>query len=179
MKDLKSAVLSDIQRHAGLVAKNADKYVALLMKSSESKSNTEKAVNRKELDKCKKRLGEISTLIQKLYENMVFELITQERFAEMSQNLEAENVELKKRSAELENALTDYDKKSSNVDSFAKLIQEYIDITELDAELIHTLIEKIVVHEKEEVDGETVREIDIYYRFIGNVGQCEGGINAT
>ena len=46
----------------------------------------------------------------------------------------------------------------------------YTNITELTEELLHTLIEKVVVHEKEVIDGETVMRIDIYYRFIGKVG---------
>jgi hypothetical protein len=100
---------------------------------------------------------------------MVFEIITQERFAEMSENLEAEHSILKKRYAELSAALNDYDQKSSNVESFTELIRQYSEITELDSELIHTLIEKIVVHEKEIVDSEEMKRIDIHYRFVGNV----------
>ena len=53
---------------------------------------------------------------------------------------------------------------------------QYTDITELTEELLHTLIDRVVVHEKEVIDGETVMRIDIYYRFIGKVGN-EGGIS--
>ena len=38
---------------------------------------------------------------------------------------------------------------------------------------LNDLIEKIVVHEKEEIDGETVMKLDIYYRFIGKVGNAK------
>jgi hypothetical protein len=31
-----------------------------------------------------------------------------------------------------------------------------------------------VVHEKEVVDGEIIMRVDIYYRFIGRVGNAEG-----
>lgn len=41
-------------------------------------------------------------------------------------------------------------------------------------ELLHTLVDKIVVHEKEVVDGEIIMRVDIYYRFIGKVGDAEG-----
>ncbi len=47
-------------------------------------------------------------------------------------------------------------------------------ITELTEELLHTLIEKAVVHKKEVIDGETVMRIDICYRFIGKVGNEDG-----
>lgn len=48
-------------------------------------------------------------------------------------------------------------------------VGRYADITELDEELVHTLIEKIVIHEKEILDGHPVMRIEIYYRFIGKV----------
>lgn len=50
----------------------------------------------------------------------------------------------------------------------------YTDITEVTEELLHTLVEKIVVHKKEAVDGEIVMRVDIYYRFIGRVGDADG-----
>ena len=48
----------------------------------------------------------------------------------------------------------------------------YADITELNEELIHTLIEKVIIHEKEIIDGETGMRIEIYYRFIGKNSDC-------
>ena len=41
--------------------------------------------------------------------------------------------------------------------------------TELTAELLNTLIEKIVIHEATTVDGMREQNIDIYYRFIGKI----------
>ena len=87
----------------------------------------------------------------------------------MSANLETEQKALKSRYAELTTILKNSVEKSKNADSFAELIQQYTDITELDSELVHTLIEKIVVHETEEVDGEKIKRVDIFYRFIGDV----------
>ena len=40
----------------------------------------------------------------------------------------------------------------------------------LSVELLNTLIERVVVHEKEVIDGEFLMRVEIYYRFIGNVG---------
>jgi DNA invertase Pin-like site-specific DNA recombinase len=166
-------VLNDIRRHAGLAAENAGKYAEHLLQISEAERNNGKVAFQKEADKANKRLTEIDTLIQKLYENMIFEVITKERFTSMSANLEAEQKALKERYAELTEYLNNSDEKSRNVELFAKLIQRYTDITELDAELVHTLIEKIVVHETEIVDGEKIKRVDIFYRFVGNVNADE------
>lgn len=48
-------------------------------------------------------------------------------------------------------------------------IKQYANPTELTAELLNTLIEKIVIHEAATVDGMREQDIDIYYRFIGKI----------
>ena len=65
-------------------------------------------------------------------------------------------------------------RQSHDAKGFAALVEQYTDITELTEELLHTLIENVVVHEKEIIDGETVMWIDIYYRFIGKIGNEDG-----
>jgi restriction endonuclease S subunit len=128
------------------------------------------AAYKKESAKSEKRLNEIDTLIQKLYEDKVFGVITQERFMSMSAKLEEEQKSLKSRFAELTEYLDSSVENARNAELFADLVRQYTDITELDSELVHTLIEKIVVHETEVVNGEKVKRVDIFYRFIGNVG---------
>ena len=128
---------------------------------------------RKEADKGEKRLNEIDTLIQKLYEDMVFGTLTRERFMSMTEKLEAEQKELESRFAEITEYLNSGDEKSRNIDSFANLIKQYTDIGELDSELVHKLIEKIVVHETVIVDRDRIKQIDIYYRFVGNINEDE------
>ena len=46
----------------------------------------------------------------------------------------------------------------------------YVNPTELTAELLNTLIEKIVVHEAVKgEDGSREQEVEIFYRFIGKI----------
>ena len=70
--------------------------------------------------------------------------------------------------------LANYVRQSRDAKEFSSLVKQYTNITELTEELLHTLIEKIVVHEKKVIDGDTLMRIDIYYRFIGNVGSESG-----
>lgn len=77
---------------------------------------------------------------------------------------------------ELQGQLDAFAKRTRDVKVFAALVERYTDITELNEEMLHTLIDKIVVHEKElDDDGEVVMKVDIYYRFIGKVGDMNGG----
>ena len=76
--------------------------------------------------------------------------------------------------SKLEEDRSVFGQKIRQADCFSQLIEEYSDITELTSELLHTLIDQVVVHEKEEIDGEVVMRFDIYYRFIGRVGDANG-----
>lgn len=79
---------------------------------------------------------------------------------------------MKTRTTEIQALLTEATTKTQGIQDFTNLVAPYADITELDEELVHTLIEKIIVHEKEIINGETVMRIEIYYRFIGKTGDC-------
>ena len=167
-EQLYDVVLSDVQRHATLFEENADKYIDILSKASETDKIKEKNALVKEQDKAKKRIGELDTLLQKIYEDMVFGVISKERYMSMSENMEKELSALKARSNEISAALQENDANRANAEKFAELIENYIGITELDYELVHTLIEKIYIHERENIDGKAVVRVDIYYRFIGS-----------
>lgn len=60
-------------------------------------------------------------------------------------------------------------REKNNIEQFTRLIKDYAGIEELSAALLNTLIEKITVGEPEEIDGERVQEVKIYYKFIGNI----------
>lgn len=167
-EQLYDVVLSDIQHHATLFEENADRYIDILSKASETDKVKEKNSLIKEQDKAKKRIGELDTLLQKIYEDMVFGVISKERYMSMSENMEKELSALKARSNEISAALHENDNNRTNAEKFAELIENYIGITELDYELVHTLIEKIYIHERENINGKAVVKVDIYYRFIGN-----------
>jgi DNA invertase Pin-like site-specific DNA recombinase len=164
-----SIVLKDIQKHAWFAADNAKKYAEYLMQVSESDTNGKKATLQKETAKSKRRLDEIDMLIQKLYEDMTFGVITQKRFISMSAKLETEQSELEKRYTELTEFLNKSADRTRNADSFSEMMRQYTDITELDSELVHTLIEKIIVHETQEIDSEKCKRVEIFYRLVGNV----------
>lgn len=167
-EQLYDVVLSDIQHHATLFEENADKYIDILSKASETDKIKERNALIKEQDKAKKRIVELDTLLQKIYEDMVFGVISKERYMSMSENMEKELSALKARSNEISAALQENDANRANAEKFAELIENYIGITKLDYELVHTLIEKIYIHERENIDGKAVVKVDIYYRFIGS-----------
>ena len=104
----------------------------------------------------------------------MFGRVSEERYATLSASYEDESKKLKDRYSELQDRIASYGKQSKSSGEFAELVARYTDITELTEELLNTLVEKIVLHEKEDVDGECLMRVEIYYRFIGSVGGSSG-----
>ena len=48
-------------------------------------------------------------------------------------------------------------------------MRKYSSIEELTPDILHEFIDKIVVHHREEVFGEKIQKIEIYYKMIGQV----------
>lgn len=170
--DLKAIVLEDINRHITLSKEDKAEYIEQLINRSDSELNGEKASYQKELQKIKQRLDELNVILQNLYEDKVFKRISEERYSAMSASLEKEETQLKERYNKINDNLSQYTQQSRSAQDFADLIEQYSPITELDAVLLNTLIDKIIIHEHMDEDGNKVMPIEIYYRFIGNVGSA-------
>ena len=67
--------------------------------------------------------------------------------------------------------LNKYSFQNNETEKFTKIIDQYTDIKELDSEIINELIDKILVHHKEEIDGNTYQQVEIYYKFVGNLNR--------
>ena len=59
------------------------------------------------------------------------------------------------------------EKKETDITQFISNVKKYTEITELTPEILNELIEKILVHQTEKINGKKVQEIDIYYRGVG------------
>ena len=56
-----------------------------------------------------------------------------------------------------------------NAQMFSNLIEKYADLQELDARILNELIDRIIIHEKEIINGEKFQTVKIYYKFVGVV----------
>ena len=167
-------LLGDIQRHASLAAADKDKYVQYLLDIFEGRENRGKAAERRELEAIKTRIAELDKILKRLYEDSVFERISEERFRTLSGEYEAEQDKLKVQCAGLQDTLEYNKKKANEIKAFASLVEQYTNISEVTSELLHILIDRIVIHEKEVAEDDIIMKVDIYYRFIGNVGDEVG-----
>ena len=122
-----------------------------------------------ELTRAEKRRTEVDRKFAKLYEDWSDGRITEYNFNMMSQKYQTEQQELVEKIERLSAELESEKQTTVDAETWISLLKQYANPTELTAELLNTLIEKIVIHEATTVDGMREQNIDIYYRLIGKI----------
>lgn len=164
-------VLIDIQHNLFQYRKNTDKFKSILSRKYQSDSQKQAEQITLEYEQKQKRCEELDKIISRLYEDNVLGRIGDERYESMSQSYELEQVEIKKALPILKSKIDELKRQSDCADNFINVIKKYTIIDKLDASIMNELIDKIVVHHKEQAeDGRTFQQIEIYYRFVGKLG---------
>ena len=166
---IEQLLLEDLQRVTAYARNHEDEFLRLVTRNSEKALDRELRDCRKEYEQAKARIAKLDTLIQRIYEDNVEGKISDDRFAKLSGNYEAEQAQLQSRAEELQRFLDDAKEKSLNADHFLALVRKYTDIRELDAEIIREFVERINVFQAEKVDGHRQQHIQIIYNCIGAV----------
>ena len=117
------------------------------------------------MKQAEKRIAELDKLFTRLYEDNVLGKLSDERFTMMSTAYEEEQQKLKATISELTALIDASEKKSSDVTAFLEIVRKYEHITRLTPEIMHELIEKIVVHAPEGGRANRTQQIDIHFRF--------------
>ena len=120
-----------------------------------------------EAAKSRKRIAELDTIIQKLYESYALGKTPESRFNLLSSTYEKEQAQLKDKLAKTEEALGTYHADTTNIDAFMTLARQYRDTDELTASVINSFIDRVVVHAPKKVNGQRHVQIDVIFRFIG------------
>lgn len=166
-KVVESLVLEDMQRVLWYVQSYEKLFAQKQLENFGEQKKTELAEKRRELNKAIRRIREIDSIIQKLYEDNAIGRITDERFAVMSLSLEAEQNSLKAEGPELEAELENAEIRTDGLQRFIDRAKKITQLTELTPELVHEFIQKIVVGKPEYRDGKRHQSIEIYYNGVG------------
>jgi len=167
-------VLEDIRRNAKAAKLATQKYKDMLIAAKTEKKKQETEKSKRELKTVEKRIAELDKILNKLYEDLALEKVTEERYQVMSKGYEEEQSGLKERRNHLTELITRAESAYENIDKFLPIIQKYTDINELNTHILNELIQKIVVYEKtDNPDGSKSQRVDIHYKFIGYVEMKE------
>ena len=125
------------------------------------------AAKHRELSRAKKRIAEIDTLIQKIYEDNASGKLSDERYATLSLSYEEEQKTLKAAVPELQSFLETETDKTESLQCFIQKVKQITELKVLTPELIHEFVDRIVVYAPRYLDGKRVQLLDIYYSGVG------------
>ena len=164
---LQNIVLENIQKVISYMKSYEDLFIQEQLAKSTQDEIKKISNSKKELEKAKNRVIEIDNLFRHIYEDNVSGKLTDDRFRKLSFNYDKEQQELKLKIEQLSKEIDNTEKEETNLTQFISNVKKYTEITELTPEILNELIEKIIIHQTEKINGKKVQEIDIYYRDVG------------
>jgi DNA invertase Pin-like site-specific DNA recombinase len=170
---LYETVLADIQKHARHALKNRKQMVKDISEQLNIQLSADREQQKKELRKCRNRVSEIEDMYTKLYEDMTRGLITEKRFQMMSARYDSEQEELSAKIKELEKSAIADNEQLHSIEEFAEQISGYAGIKELNFKILNQLIDKILISQPVEINGEKIQRLTIHYKFVGAVETLE------
>lgn len=168
-ENLYDFVLNDIRKQIKLALSDKESFIKSIMINTNQNEQKSKFLYEKEIKKHETRLNELQKIEKRLYEDMALERITPEMFGNLTKDYEEEKKNLKKRIEELSNAINLNKDTEKQVQYFIELIEKYKNIKELDAKILNELINKIVVYEREIINGVRTQKIEIEYNFVNKI----------
>lgn len=153
------------------VALFIQQYEAVFLYMYAKKHNITKETNvrnmKATIEKDKRRIAEIDTMIERLYEDNVLGKIPDDRFSKMMGKYEAEQKALIEAVAKAEHSLKAFEQDKVDLRIFLETIRKCTDITELTPEIVNRLIRRIEVHNSEKVNGRKRVKLDVYFTAAG------------
>ena len=146
-----------------------DEFVKIVVDENYKWIQATQKKNLESLNKMLARDKELDTLCEKVFEEKILGNLSEDRFLKLSQKYEDEQFELKAQIKYMKKVVAEEKAHELNADGFLKIVRKYSNIEELTTELLHEFIDKIIVHHKEKVFGETIQRVESYYKMIGQV----------
>lgn len=170
---IEDIVLYDLQRVLGMAKGQETEFVSMLQEKNKKMTKSDLSEKAKECDEAEKRIAVLDRIIQNLYEDKVSGTLSEERFIKLSKNYESEQAELTDKVKFLKEELMAVQKETADINKFMRLIKRYTEITELNAEIVRTFIDKIYVHKGEKAQAGHRQTIEIIYNCVGAIPEME------
>ena len=156
-------VLNKIRECASAALMDGEAIAGKLTDTCEAEQKGQREAWERSLAKDGERIEVLEKMVLRLYEDMMAGRISDTNFNLMLGRTQTEQAELKARVEEARKKLSDEAKIENDARQWIDAIQEYADITELDAATLNRLIKEIVVHER--IDSDKTRHISIEIHF--------------
>jgi len=158
---LMALVLAELRRVLVCMHDKENALVSKAIKCVNAEANKATATKRRELDSATTRIDELDKIFRRAYEDMTLDRISEQQFFAITAGYDDEKNSLASKVAKLK-AKVEASKATVLKDEMST-VKKYLHIKELTYEMVHALIDKILVHD---TDPETKRrKIEIFYNF--------------
>lgn len=166
---LTNLVKNDIANIVRFATNFEDEFVKIVVDEDYKRIQATQKKNLEALNKMLARDKELDTLCEKVFEEKILGNLSEERFLKLSQKYEEEQFELKAQIKHMKKVVAEEKAHELNADGFLKIVRKYSEIEKLTLDILHEFIDKIVVHHREEIMGEIIQKVEIYYKMIGHI----------
>ena len=173
---LEQVVLADIKRINAFAKHYEDEFLQTLTASAGDEVERQIEAAKGQIAKLKARNRELDSLFERIYEDSVSGVITNDRFAKMSCKYEQEQAENEKKLDVLSRELHDMKGKSGTAKDFHAMIKRYTRMKKLTPEILREFVDKITVHHRQRISiadkdcpATEEQQIEIFYNCVGKV----------
>lgn len=164
---LEEIVLGELRKVLSDAKAHQREFVRTAMEFGQRDTKKLLAAKQKEREKISVRIRDADMRYRRQYEDYALGRISAGKFETVSAGYEKSKAELQTKADVLQKEMDGISERKVNVDRFLAIAEKYSDIHELTYNLVHELIDRILIHERDAETG-SVR-INIYYSFIGQV----------
>ena len=168
-KVLMAFILNDIRLKADWAKSDPGSLVSRIQAQRQAASAEQIRQAGVQLSAIEKRLAELSKLIQTIYEDRVMGRIPEAVCIQLMNQYEQERAEKLEQKGSLSSELEAYQQETDEVQQWLALIQKYTALEELDRPTLLRLIKRIDIGDRKNVNGHIIRDIKIYYQFVGHI----------
>ena len=143
-----SHVLRKIRECARAALMDGEAVADRLTNTCEAEQREQREAMERSLTRDEERIEVLDKMVMRLYEDMIAGRISEQNFNTMLEKTQTEQAELKAKVSEGRKRLSDEAQLANDAKQWVEAIQEYANITELDAATLNRLIKEIVVHER-------------------------------
>lgn len=144
---LEAAISQAIQTVSKYVLENEAEFVSQLKAVWNENKAKHTDTGQQELWEAEKRVSELDSMIQNLYESSMKGLLPERQVQRMIQQYDEEQILLERRITELKGQIEVETAKEAETDRFIALVKKYKDCTELTDTMLYAFIDRIEVHE--------------------------------
>lgn len=169
---LLSLVLADIQEKALAVSHNEAEIAQQIIRRKVRESDSRMAGYEKELHNALVRLPEIEKLMMNLYEDRIKGTVPEAVFATLMKKYENQQAELSAQIPVLEDRIKSSRQSKDDTAVWISHIKKYTNLETVDEAILIELVKHIEVGEPRKENGQTVCDIRVVYRYVGNIDEA-------